>query len=102
MAAMPELKTAASRRAGFEGHDLVLEDLRVGVREAGIDEVGALAVLGLDLAHGDGEGPLGGFGIGEDVRRAAEDCGTGGTEGKAGMKPRVRTAVRGRTSWCGS
>ena len=59
--------------AGFERHDLVFENLGVGMREAGVDQVGALAVLGLDLARGDGEGVLGRLRAGEDVSGTAKD-----------------------------
>ena len=69
--------------AGLERDDLVFEDLGVGVGEARIDEVGALALGRLDLAVGNGEGVFGGFRGGKYVGRAAKDGGTGGAERKA-------------------
>ncbi len=61
--------------AGFERHDLVLENLGVGMGETGIDEVGALAIGRLDFSGGDGEGALGGLRAGEDVGGAAKHRG---------------------------
>ena len=51
MAAIPELNTRAAWRAGFERHDLVFEDLGVGMVKTRIDEVDLLARLGLDAAR---------------------------------------------------
>ena len=41
--------------AGLEGHNLVFQNLRVGMREPRVDQLRPLAILGLDLAGGDGE-----------------------------------------------
>ena len=98
MAAMPELKTAASRRAGFERHDLVFQNLGVRMREARIDQVGALARRRLNLARGDGERVLGRLRTGEDISGAAEDRRPRRPERKMRVEAPVSTAVRGRTS----
>lgn len=62
--------------AGLERHDLVFQDFRVGVRDAGVNEIGFLVRFHADPAAHDGESALGRFGSRKDVGGAAENSGT--------------------------
>src|SRR5581483_3938204 len=73
-------------RAGFEWDDLVLQNFGVRVREARVDQVGALAIGGLDFAGEDGKCVLGSLRTFEGVSGAAEYRRTGGSEGQVGVK----------------
>ena len=72
MAAIPELKTAACVRPGFERHHLVLQNFGVGMRDARVNQIRAFALLGWSPAAGDVERALGGFRTGEYVSGAAK------------------------------
>ena len=74
------------RGTGFEGHNLVFQDLGIGVREAGVNQVGAFAFGGFDFAGSNGESVFRGFGTFEDVGGTAEDRGARGSEGKLGVE----------------
>ena len=78
-------------RPALERHDLVLQDLGVRVRQAGVDQVDALVGVGPRLPEGDGEGALGRLGAVEDVGGRAEHGGPGRSEGQA----RVEAAGQG-------
>ena len=79
-------------------HDLVFQNLRVGVREARINQVGTTAVLGFDLARGDGEGVLGLLRTGEHVGGTAENGGPRRTHGKRRIETQ-REYCRARTHY---
>ena len=78
---------------GFERKDVGFDDFSVGVIEAGVDEVGRFAGLGLDAAAENGEGALGGFGRVEDVGAGAEDGGAGGADRES------RVEAGGQDGW---
>ena len=82
----PGIENRGVAAAGLERHNLVFQDLGVGMREAGVDQVGAFALCGLDLAGGDGEGVLGRLRAGENVGRAAENRRPGRSERQAGIE----------------
>ena len=75
IAAIPVLK-ASGLRAGFERDDLVFEDFGVGMGEARVDEVGALALSAGTRPEAQRR-PLGRFGAGEDVSGTAKYRGPG-------------------------
>ena len=62
--------------AGFERHNLVLQNLGIRMGETGVDEVGALAIGRLDFAGGDGESALGGLRACKNVGGAAKHRGS--------------------------
>ena len=70
----------------LQRHDLVLQDLRIRMRESRIDQVGPFALGGLDLPGRDGKGMLGGFRAGKNVGRTAEYRRPRRTERQAGVE----------------
>lgn len=54
-------------RAGLEGNGLRFEDFRIGMIQAGVDQVHFLVRLGMGAAVGNVESALGRFRAGEDV-----------------------------------
>jgi hypothetical protein len=72
--------------AWFERDDLVLQNFRIGRGKSGIDQVGTFAGRRFDLAGGDGECMLGGFGAGKNICRRAKYRRTRRPEREAGIE----------------
>ena len=73
-------------RAGFERNQTILENLRVGVVEARVDQIRLFVRFGLSASGHQIEGALGGLGAGEYVGRTAKYSRARGSNRKAGIE----------------